>query len=86
MNLHTEGLLPFLVTLFPELTKSEAESLYLLSIGMQNKDVGEIKCRTEHTIKKNIIAMFEKFNVNKQSELRIIYHCRLMTYMTFNIK
>ena len=52
-------------------TKREKEVLDLLITGKKNKEIAEILCITEHTVKAHIDHIYEKSKVHSRIELII---------------
>lgn len=64
---------------FPELTVREIECLYYLGIGFTNSDVALFFDISINTVKKHSFNIMRKFNLHRISEMRVVFHTRLIT-------
>ncbi|WP_150137787.1 helix-turn-helix transcriptional regulator [Candidatus Enterovibrio escicola] len=66
--------------LFPELTAKESECIYLMSTGLQTKEIASLMSIVPRFVQRLMQSSANKFNTNGVVGLRIIYHRRYQDY------
>lgn len=66
--------------LFPELTSREVEVIFWLSYGHHTTDIATILEVTAETAKTYVKRCKVKLNVTSTSELRLVFHCRYVSF------
>lgn len=85
MKALTDQQLEIYKEVFPELTKDQIQIAVLLAMGVSEKNIADLRYVTQDTIKKTILLIRKKYDVESKSSLLSvfqvkIFHSFLMTY------
>ncbi|RXK33369.1 hypothetical protein BBD39_08050 [Arsenophonus endosymbiont of Bemisia tabaci Asia II 3] len=85
MKALTDQQLEIYKEVFPELTKDQIQIAVLLAMGVPEKNIADMRYVTKDTIKKTILLIRKKYDVESKSSLLSvfqikIFHHFLMTY------
>ncbi|WGO83059.1 helix-turn-helix transcriptional regulator [Arsenophonus apicola] len=90
MKALTDQQLEIYKEVFPELTKDQIQIAILLALGVPEKNIADMRYATQDTIKKTILLIRKKYDVESKSSLLSvlqvkIFHTFLMSYQnSFN--
>lgn len=68
---------------FPELTKNQIQIALLLTLGVPEKNIADMRYVTQDTIKKTILLIKKKYDVESKSSLLSVF--QIKTFHSFLI-
>lgn len=80
MKALTDQQLEIYKEVFPELTKDQIQIAVLLAIGVPEKNIADMRYVTHDTIKKTILLIRKKYDVESKSSLLSVFQVKIFHY------
>ena len=80
MKTLTDKQLEIYKEIFPELTKDQIEIVTLLAMGVTEKNIADMRYVTHDTIKKTILLIKKKYDVESKPSLLSVFQVKIFHY------